>query len=953
MIPVDRPNVWVGRDEELAVFGAAVEGLGRGAGSVVWVEGEAGIGKSSMVAAALGAARDSGHEVLWGTADQLSQRFPLGVMVDCLQVRTGSPDPRRAGIAKFLRDRRPGLFEADDIAHTAVEMLVSLVDEMCTVAATVLVVDDVQWADEASLLVWHRLAIAAEQLPLLLVGVCRMGPGRQEVRELRAAAGRRGTVISLGALPDTDVTALVAGLIGVLPGPTLTRLTARAMGNPLHVRELVEALVREQLVGPSGDVPETVLDRIPPSYAAALSDRLGALPAQTARILRTASLLGGEFSVTELAAVLGVPASELAAGVQEAVVSGLLVGVGRELAFRHPLVRQALYESMPAALRSALHGEAAQALAAAGADPLRVAQQLIASDHPGRDWARGWLVQAAPALAARAPDIAVELLQRALDPALPNQSDRQHLLVGLARTLLRMGRHVDAAARARQALAITVEPQHRAEMHWVLARALFSAGDNDEAVTAVRRALAWPEQPDRWRARLLASLAMFQRASTGDLDAADATAREALDVGEKAADPLSMGYALIDLWLSHSVRRDHAAALHYVDRALEVLAEDPELANLRTYALDARTFTLQNLDRWPEAEAALRRGRALIQHTNDSGQVTSALTAAVLLYWLGQWDDAMAALAPVDLDATTLTYSGLRERGPMLLWHGVAAMITGRRAERSAADEHLRAGLDLPVVTISDRENSDFLLAGHALAAEQDGKPAAALSILSGMLTRRPGEMTLAHQWLPDLVRIALDVGDHAAATAALRACESEAAAEDPPARASAASHRCRGLLDRDPAPLRAAATHYRAVGPPVPLAGTLEDLADVLAGRGDAAEARLVLNEAVDLYDGFGAAWDIRRAESRLRRHGIRRGIRGVRPPRPTAGWEALTPTERRVAAMIAEGRSTPVIAQDMYLSRRTVQTHVSHILGKLGMRSRLEIAREVLRREADAVQH
>ncbi|GAA1738985.1 BTAD domain-containing putative transcriptional regulator [Luedemannella helvata] len=952
VLPIDRPNVWVGRESELAVLHAAVGALGRGLGSVVWVEGEAGIGKSSMVAAALVTARDTGCQVLWGTADQLFQRLPLGVMLDCLRVRSGSPDPRRARIAAFLRDRRPGLFEPDDLAHTAIEMLVALVDESCTERATVVVVDDIQWADEASLLVWHRLAVAAEQLPLLLIGICRVGTGRREVRELRAATGRRGTVISLGPLNETDVTALVTDLIGVPPGPVLTEFAARAMGNPLYVCELVDALIRERLVGPAGELPETALDHIPFSYAAALNDRLGVLPARTAQMLRTASLLGGEFRVTELAAVLDVPASELAESVQDTVSAGLVVSVGRELAFRHPLIRQALYEGMPAALRSALHGEAARALAETGADPLRVAQQLLAADQPGSDWARGWVARTASVLVAQAPGIAVELLQRELDRPLPDQDDQQILLVGLARTLLSMGRHAEAATRARQALALAAEPQHHAEMYWVLTRALFSAGDNDRAVEAVRHALAWPELPALWRARLLAMLAMFQRASTGDLDAADATAREALAAGEEAADQFSMAYALIDLWLTHSVRRDHAAALSHVDRALDVLAEDPEHANLRTYSLDARVFTLQNLERWPEAESTLRYRRTLSPDRNDSGQVTSALTAAVLLYWLGRWDDAMAELDAVDLDATEITYAGLRERGPMMLRHGVAAMITSRRAERSAADEHLRAGLDLPIATISDRENSDFLLAAHALTAEQDGNPHAAVSILSGMLNRRPGEMTLTHQWLPDLVRIALDVGDHSAAVAALRSCQSEAAAEVPPARAAAARDRCRGLLNRDPAALRSAAAHYRKVGPSVPLAGTLEDLAATLAGSGDMAEARLVLNEAVDLYHTFGATWDIRRVENRLRQHGVRRGVRGGRPPRPTNGWEALTPTERRVAAMIAEGRSTPRIAQDLYLSRRTVQTHVSHILGKLDMRSRVEIAREALRHGADAAQ-
>ena len=221
---------------------------------------------------------------------------------------------------------------------------------------------------------------------------------------------------------------------------------------------------------------------------------------------------------------------------------------------------------------------------------------------------------------------------------------------------------------------------------------------------------------------------------------------------------------------------------------------------------------------------------------------------------------------------------------------------------------------------------------------------------LAEILPRRDGEMTLTHQWLPDLVRLALAAGDRQMAQVAAQACQAEAAAETQPARAAAASLRCRGLLRSDPGPLRNAVAHYRSAGPAVELPAALEDLAVVLAERGRRDEARVTLHEAVGLYDGLQAAWDIRRADSRLRPYGIRRGVRSRRGPRATSGWEALTPTEVRIAAMVAEGAATPDIARGMFLSRRTVQTHISHILTKLGARGRVDIVREALRQGISA---
>ena len=125
-----------------------------------------------------------------------------------------------------------------------------------------------------------------------------------------------------------------------------------------------------------------------------------------------------------------------------------------------------------------------------------------------------------------------------------------------------------------------------------------------------------------------------QRAATGDLDAADATAIQALTAAEEAGDAFATAHALTDLWLTRSIRRDHAAALDYIDRALRVLGDDPGHADLRSFALDDRIFTLQNLDRWPQAELTLRRAREASQRSGNPDRATW-VTAAVLRYWLG------------------------------------------------------------------------------------------------------------------------------------------------------------------------------------------------------------------------------------------------------------------------------------------------------------------------------
>jgi DNA-binding CsgD family transcriptional regulator len=948
-------ELFVGRTNELNLLGEVAAGVSAGVGGVVLVAGEQGIGKSSLLRAGLAGAADAGCKVFWGAADELGQKFPLHLMAECLDMMGGlEAVVAPAGKAGVL---------AGDPVMAGVERVLAEVDRRCAQSPVVLVAEDLHWADETSLLVWSRLCQAAGQVPLLLAGSYRPGPGSEELARLRRGVlARRGTVVDLEPLPADEISEMVSGLVGGRPGRQLAGVIDRAGGNPLYTRELADGLVREGGIAVTRGVAEladqTVLAGVPRSLAAAVADRLAALAPEAVEVLRWAAVLGVEFAVPDLEVVSGRSVGALMGIIDLATSAAVLADAGPRLRFRHGIIRQVLYEGIPAALRAALHVEAARALADAGAGPERVATQLAAAANGsggiaepataqgngrhGGGWARAWLVQAAPVLAAQAPQLAADLLRRELAETPSGDAARDGLMAGLAQALLAAGAHAEAIRQASQALTGMTDPVLKAETCWVLVRAQVSVGRSDDGVVTLRQALESADLPRAWRARMLALLAMLERSALGDLAAAEATARQALTAGREAGDTFALAHVLADIWLSHSIRRDHAAALEDIDQSLQVLGDGPGHEDLHSFALDARIFTLQNLDQWGEAELTLQKAREYTVRSGSPDRSTWA-TAAVLRYWLGQWDDALAELGPDEPDALGLTHSYLRERWSSLLTYGVAALVAGRQDQRAIADQQLRRGLALQIETLSDRENRDFLIAAHALSLEQAGDAGQAMHVLAGILPRREGEMTLIHQWLPSLVRLAVAVGDDQTARMAAQACAAEAVAETRPARAAAASLRCQGLLTFDPDPLREAVAHYRAAGPPVELPAALEDLAAVLAKHGRDDEVRVTLKEAVSLYEGFGAHWDIRRAGARLRQYGIRRAT-GTARRHPASGWAALTRTEIRVAYLVADGRSNPDIAGELFLSRNTVQTHVSHILAKLGARSRAEIMREAL---------
>jgi tetratricopeptide (TPR) repeat protein len=640
-------------------------------------------------------------------------------------------------------------------------------------------------------------------------------------------------------------------------------------GNPLCAREMAAALVRRGVVtitGGRADIDETVPVEAPRSLLAVVRTTLDFLSDDTQEVLRMAALLGTEFAVDDVIAVTGRPPFALMANLEEALAATIVVDAGTDLAFRHPFLREALYDSIPRTVRAQLHRQTAEVLARGGSPVTRVAEQLAAETPVLDDWVTGWLTEHHAEVVKRLPQTARALIRQVLGTALPSAAQRETLLIALVKLEFRDGNYpID---EAREALAIATDPADRAEMRQLLAAMRFRQGADAEAIDLLTVVVDDPGTPEIWRTRHRVLLANFRRGGLDDLDRADRTARSVHDEAVTAGQPYEAAFALQTTWLTNSIRRDHERALEYVDRALDIMRDHPTFAGMYFDLLDNRMFTLQNLDRLDEAERTLREAAlfAIRHRLPASLQVASA----VQYYWLGRWDDATAEVSAVTDDAPGITFLGMREPGAVaMLLHGVAALIAGHREDRGLATAHLDAANALPV-TDAERESCDFLLVARALVAEQQGRPADALTELAPLLTPEYAPMMLRHQWLPDALRLALGQGRRDLAERAAAICAAEAAKEVRPARAFAAAARCRALLTEDPEPALAAATHYRAVGRVPELAAALEDAAVLLAANRRPHEAARTGGEAAELYTVLGARWDLRRTRERLSEFGV-----------------------------------------------------------------------------------
>jgi hypothetical protein len=550
----------VGRDSELALLAGLVQRITAGDGGAVLVEGEPGIGKSALVRTALTDSVSLGCQVFWGTGSELDQALPLQPLLDGLRVRESAPNPRRETIARFLRGELSTDRGLDGPAMLG-EQLLALIAEECALQPTILVIDDLQWADQASIGLLARLAGAVRQLPLFLIGMMRPVPQRDDLQALRRVAGD-AVRLPLTGLTKAAVAELIESLAGGTPDGQILRLADDAAGNPLYLTELVAALERTSRITVTGTGLATLAaGPAPRTLSAAIADRLGFISGPVREVLRSASLLGPEFTVTDLACLLDRSVADLAMTLHGACAAGVLTESGSHLRFRHPLIHAALYEDLPAPVRAAWHREAGRALAASGAPADRVARQLLGavggSDGPPEpmdEWMLNWLASAAESLVTQAPQVAARLLAQAVASMPATSAGRGRLAGRLADALYRTGNREAAAEVASRELQRAVDPDLLVSLHWTLAQCRMTVGLFTESLATLDEALEAPGLTARHRGRLLV-LAARTHSMGGDHEKAARIAGTALATAEEARDPWAMAWALFVLAAIATVRR--------------------------------------------------------------------------------------------------------------------------------------------------------------------------------------------------------------------------------------------------------------------------------------------------------------------------------------------------------------------------------------------------------------
>jgi DNA-binding NarL/FixJ family response regulator len=972
----------VGRESQLSIVRRMADSLSRGRGGMLWIDGEAGMGTTALVDVLVARVRHRGDRVLRAAGDALMEDLPLWLMSECLGVSSRCEDPDGREIATLLRGgpcrvshtvphqgdgASDGLSAAaspgerlSDRLPAVQKRMVARVRRLCARGPVLLVAEDLQWSDGRSLQVWDRLARATGQIPLLLVGTARPGLGHAAVEPLRrcvaepesaTGSGPLRAVLDLPPLTEEEAARLAGRVAGGEPGDRLRTELARAGGNPLYIKSMVDAFVADGLLSPthqgsampsSPTVEFTGSAGAMPDLLADLVGRgLASLSGESMGIMRVAALLGTSLDPAQLAAVAVAAPESVARALKEAKHAGAVRGHGRP-AFRNELVRQVLASQIPLTLRRGLHGHIARTLAELGLSPDVVVHHLCAAEPELDAWAVNWLARAPQHVFETDPSAAVPLLRRALgiadaavEPIAAAGRRRRDLAMRLARVLYLAERDEEVIEVAQGLARDTDDRELAVRMTELALRAMLRIGRWRQVFGLAREALRHDQLPPLWRARLgsLASLASAQLGAQGH---ARETAHAALAEAHESGDALTVALAHHAASLSAPL----AEAIDHNRRALVALGEDTESADLCFVLATNRMMWLQERGERAEYRAQLKLLRGLSELSSTSRSRVVLLRVARVAHLGGDWDEALDLLDEVKSEDLPL-----REQ---VRAFSLRARIHLHRGERELGARAL-AALEQAAAGIAEADVPHGpLAAARADAADANGEPGRALTLLADLVGPDRGDWSLRDEQVPMLVRLALSEKDAELASTVTERFERRARVAASPRRITLA-HFCRGQVDDDPEALLAAAETMAAASWPFDAAAAFEVAAVRLAVGGETRppepkRARTALAAAVRLYAAIGAQWDIRRADASLRAHGVRRGSHSAHR-RETVGWGALTASERRVALLVGKGWSNPGIAAELMLSRHTVETHVSSVLGKLQLDSRIEIVRAVAR--------
>ena len=954
-------NALVGRRRELAALSAVLQGLGRNARFVA-LSGEPGIGKTRMLEELAARAGERGCVVLTGRGAELERDLPFGVWVDALDDHAawlGSDRLERllgdrvAELARVLPSVDPGdatpapaLQDERYRAHRAVR---ALLEQLAAAVPVVVLLDDLQWADDSSLeLVAHMLR-RPPRAPLLLAAAFRAGGLAPPVLGAFEAAGRDRRVVDVALAPLTaeEADALLGDLVPARVRPELYRLSG---GNPFYLQELARtgALPAASDTAPDGGP-------VPRPVAAALGQEIAALSAPARDLLRGAAVAGDPAELTVAAGAGDVAGEALATALDELVESRLVTAatLPRRYRFRHPIVRSAAYASAGEGWRIAAHARAAAVLAETGGSAAAQAHHLERAAAPGDDAAIAVLAQAGHAAAPSAPAEAARWYAAALRLLPAGDGRRLELLAPLATSLASTGRLEEALATLLEVLAVV--PPELTELRAKLVAACAGCenllGRHGEAHDRLERALAeLPDGHPMAGAMLEAELAA-DALYDSDFEALAVAATRARASADALGDPgLRAMTAALDCF-AHYGRGDGAAAEAALDDAAAALEamDDGALAG-RLEAPYFLAFAEYLCERYDDVIRHTERALAIARATGQGQFVVPMLVGlAHALETRGRVAEALDT-AEAAIEAARL--SGNRQ---VLSWalvgEGWIAAMTGDlvRAERSAEEA---------VALLAELSDSILTFATHALAALvflEAGDPARCLAEAerAGAPDFDAIEPGRAAWVLAVMARAELERGDAALAAAhAARAREVLGDMRLPLMESTIGQ--AEALIALDAGEFQRAATVAEQAAALADAVGAVAQGARlrVLSGRalaqaGDRDGARAVLKRAESELAACGAD----RLRAQAARELRRLGVRVASPQRRGAaggGLDTLSGREREIAELVALGRTNREIAGELFVSEKTVEGHLRNVFAKLDVSARAAVAEVVGRSRA-----
>jgi DNA-binding CsgD family transcriptional regulator/tetratricopeptide (TPR) repeat protein len=969
----------IGRVAELAELEAALRDAADGRPSLAFVAGESGVGKSRMLAEFARRTRDEGARVAIGECVELGEEeLPYAPIVSVLRslAREGDavldtlPPGVRAELATLLpelgsaawpaaSDPEPSRGTETPLGQPRLfEALLTLLDHLGREQPFALVLEDIHWADRStrSFLVFLGRSLWTERVLVIATyrsdELHRRHPLRPLLAELERDTGSRR--IELTRLSRDELADLLADILGAPPDAELVeRLYARSEGNPLFTEELLAARLDGR-----GGLPRTLRDALMVRI-----ERLSEPAQEVLRLLSAARILSHDV----LADASGLGGAELRTVVREAAESNVIVADARgRYQFRHALLREVVHDDLLPGEHAELHLALARALEAqaaeTGEDALITAG--IAHHYLSAGCQREALIASVRAADAaervHAHGEAGALLERALDlwSRVPDAMaqvgcERVELVRRASRALINDGAHGRAEALLRQALGEVDEehePRVAADLLELLSRAQWSLGRSEDARASIGRAVALLPEDDGSpeRARILArqaKIAMLQ----GRFSEVLPFARAALDAAIKAGTVGPRADALNAMGLAAMMLGDIEEGKASLREAIAISPLGFERTSAWANLADA--LHLAGLPQ--EALAAAEQGLA---DTTGSGRGSDWLTLALVdIRWdLGDWAVARRDLPPPDRRHVGVTFAWVEVLRTTIALadadHELARASLGRIAELVASSREPQfIGQYGSLLGELERRSGDLVAARAAVDDALD-----AIEFCSEDLPRiaRLAETGAAIE--ADAAQRARDLGDAGAERDALtrlegfiaraEACAGDVRPVETARLATTVAHQARAQGNADPALDAAAADAWRAVSRPYPVA--LEQLrrAEALVARGEREAAAAQLVEVLAAASELGAPW--LQAES----EGLAGRARLALPtlagaPAPEEGNGAadpfgLTPRERQVIALVANGATNREIGAALYMAEKTASVHVSRILAKLDVRSRTEAA-------------